>query len=89
MPLHARLEVRDFVRRVGMLQVVKRAAVGDGGNHGAQLQRRHGNAFSEGAHLADAAELGRNLLLRVGAEVFASKCCIRPVHPIRTGGRRS
>src|SRR6185437_16850759 len=58
-------------RRGGMLQIVKRAAVGDRGYHGAQLQRRHGNAFSEGAHFAYATQPGRNLVLRISAEVFA------------------
>src|SRR6266851_1236215 len=65
--LYAWFEVGDFIRSGRMLQVVERATVSDGGNHGAQLERRHGNALSEGAHLAYTAELGRNLLLRIGA----------------------
>ena len=35
-----------------------------------ELQRRHGNAFTERAHLAYPAQLGRNLLFRIGAQLF-------------------
>ena len=54
-----------------MLQVVESAAIGDRGNHGTQLQRRHGNTFSERAHLAYAAKLRRNFVLRISSEVLA------------------
>ena len=71
MPFHTWFEAGNLFRRSRVLQVVKRAAVGDGGNHGSQLQRRHGDAFSEGAHFPYATELGRNLFLRVGAHLLA------------------
>ena len=54
-----------------MLEVIERAAVGHGGDQGAELQRRHGDAFTEGAHLAHAAEFGRKFLIGEDAEVLA------------------
>src|ERR1700704_1210060 len=54
-----------------MLEVIERASVGDGGNQGAELQRRHGNAFTKRAHLAYAAESGVKLMRGEGAKVLA------------------
>ena len=54
-----------------MLQVVKRSAVRNRGDHRSQLQGGHRDAFAKGAHLAHAAELGGNLLVGVYAQVLA------------------
>ncbi len=54
-----------------MLQVVERATIGNRRNHGAQLQRGHGDAFAEGAHLADAAEFLRNHFVGITAQLLA------------------
>src|ERR1051325_2737496 len=54
-----------------MLEVVKRSSVGDGGNQRAELQRRHGNAFTKRAHLAYAAKVGREFMIGEGAEMLA------------------
>ena len=54
-----------------MLEIVERAAVRNRRDQRAELQRGHRNAFAEGAHLADAAELRRNLLFGIGAELLA------------------
>src|SRR5690348_14663854 len=45
--LYARLKADDLINRRGMLEVIKRASVGDGGNQRAELQRSHGNAFTK------------------------------------------
>ena len=71
MTLHVRLEIGNFIRRRGMLHVIERSAVGDGGNHGSQLQRGHGNAFAERAHFANAAQLRGNYFIRIGSGVLA------------------
>ena len=49
------LERGHFFRRGGMLQVVERSAVGDGGHKRAQLQRSERNSLAEAAHAAYAA----------------------------------
>src|ERR1041385_33118 len=68
--LDARLKVDDIVCRERVLEVIERAAVGDGGDQRAELQRRHGDAFTKGAHLAYAAEPGCELVIGEGAQVF-------------------
>ena len=69
--LYARLKADDLIDRRGVLEVIKRASVGDGGNQRAELQRRHGNAFTKRAHLAYAAETGVELMIGEGAEMLA------------------
>src|ERR1700691_1116800 len=54
-----------------MLQVVKRATIGDGGNHGAQLERGHGHSLPEGTHLANSAQFFGNYFVRVGSQLLA------------------
>src|SRR5690349_19354897 len=54
-----------------MLQVIKRASVGDGRDERAELQGRHGNAFTKRAHLAHAAETGVEFMIGEGAKVLA------------------
>src|SRR5262249_2211810 len=61
--LDARLEVDDVIGGGGVLQVEERAPVGDGGDQRAELQRRHGDAFAEAAHLAYTAELGGKFMV--------------------------
>src|SRR5947209_13808413 len=60
-----------------MLQVIEGSAVGDRRNHGSQLQGRHGDAFAEGAHLANTAEFGGNFGIRIGTKMFARKSITR------------
>ena len=69
--LHARLKIGNGFGSTWMLQVEERAAVGDRRNQGAQLQRSHRNTFAERAHLANAAQSGRDFLFRISAELFA------------------
>ena len=52
-------ELVDFHLRARVLQVVERAAIGDGGKQGGQLQGCNGNALAKAGHHADAAVLGR------------------------------
>ena len=52
---HARLEILFFLLRPRVLQVIKRSAIGDGGNQRTQLKRRHLNPFAEARHASDAA----------------------------------
>src|SRR5581483_11981737 len=54
--LYARLETGDLLWIRGMLQVIESSAVGDRRNHRTELQRGHGDAFTERAHLANAAQ---------------------------------
>src|SRR6266404_5852193 len=61
----------DFINRRWMLQVVKRAAIGDGRYQRAQLQRRHGDAFTKRAHLAHAAQAGWQLARGKYSKVLA------------------
>src|SRR5215467_11626476 len=57
LPLDARLKGRDLFRTRRMLQIIECSTVGDRRNHRAQLQRSHGDAFAERAHLTNTAEL--------------------------------
>src|SRR4051794_26510176 len=54
-----------------MLQVIERASVGDSRNQRAELQRRHGNAFTKRTHLADAAQTGVKLMRGKNSSVLA------------------
>ena len=54
-----------------MLQVIKRAAIGDGRNHRTQLQRGHGDAFAERAHLPYATQLRRDLFFGINSHLLA------------------
>ncbi len=65
------LEVGDLLRGLGVLQVVEGAAVGDGGDQSAELQRGHGDALAEGAHAADAALGGGKFVVGILAELLA------------------
>src|SRR5208283_5565053 len=69
--LDPRLEVRYLFRRRGMLQIVKCSAVGNSGDHRAQLQRGHGNTFAIRTHLAHAAEFFWNRFVGVFADLLA------------------
>src|SRR5258708_24436283 len=62
MPLDLRMERGDFFGGRRMLQEIQRAAVGDGRDQRAELERRHGNAFAIGTQAADAA-LARGRLM--------------------------
>ena len=53
-----------------MLQVVKRSTVGNRGHQRSQLQRRHRDTLTEGAHAADAAFLFGQHLLGVDAQLL-------------------
>ena len=81
MTLYAGLKVGDFFRRRRMLQVIECAAVGDGRDQRAQLQRGHRDAFAEGTHLAYAAELRGNFFLRDRRRGARRECCSRRAHP--------
>ena len=70
MTLDPGLEVRDFIGRRGMLQVIERAAVGDSRDQRAELERSHRDAFAERAHFADAAEFRRDLFFGISPDVF-------------------
>src|ERR1700739_185916 len=70
-PLHLGLKCHDLFGRSGMLEVVERSAVGDGGYKRAELQRRHGYALSEAAHAAHAAFGCGKRLARIFAELLA------------------
>ena len=64
-------KMQRFLRRCRVLQVVERAAVGDGRDQRAELQRRHGDALAEGAHAAHAALLRRQFLVRIDTKLLA------------------
>src|SRR6185369_916934 len=68
--LYTRLKADDLIDRRGMLEVIERPAVGDGGNQRAELQRSHGNAFTKRTHLADAAKTGVELTRGERAKVL-------------------
>src|SRR5438270_1969613 len=69
--LYARLKADDLIHRRGMLEVIERASVGDGGNQRAELQRSHGNAFTKRAHFADAAKAGIELMRGKNSSMLA------------------
>ena len=54
-----------------MLQVIKRTTIRHRGNHGSELQRSHRDSVAEGAHPANAAQLGIEFLVGINAEMFA------------------
>src|SRR4051812_613212 len=54
-----------------MLEIIKRSTVCDRGGQGAQLQRRHGNAFAVAAHFSYATVLRSRSDSRECAEVLA------------------
>src|SRR5438445_11355918 len=54
-----------------MLEVIERAAVGDGRDQRAELQRSHGIAFTKRAHCAYATETGVELMRGESAQVLA------------------
>src|SRR6266436_9039061 len=54
-----------------MLEVIKRAAVGDVRYHCAQLQGRHRNSLAVRAHLAHPAELLGNRFIGIGSRLLA------------------
>src|SRR5262249_13881758 len=71
MPLHTRLEVRDLIGVDGMLEVIQSPAISNGRNQCPKLQWGHGDAFAKGAHFANATEFGRNLGVRIRAQLLA------------------
>src|SRR5437016_402439 len=70
MPLDHRLKVSNVSRSRRMLQVVHGAAVCHRCDQRSQLQRRHGNAFAEGAHLPYPAQLRGNLFLGINTRLL-------------------
>src|SRR5437763_16267917 len=70
MTFYTRLQVREFIGGLRMLQVIKRAAVGDGGNQRAELQWGHRDALAERAHFPYATQLSRNNFFRINSQVF-------------------
>src|SRR5271166_2288990 len=68
--LYHRLEIRDIFRSRGMLQIIERAAISDGRDQRAKLQRGDGNAFAEGAHLPDAAKFGGDFFVGINPELL-------------------
>src|SRR6185312_16095831 len=75
--LDARLEVSHLIGRGRMLQVIKRAAVGNGRDQGAQLQWGHGNAFAKRAHSAYSAVLGGNHMVGILAQLLSGDVVTR------------
>src|SRR5262249_22066422 len=69
--LYVRLEVDNVIGGSWVLKKKELTAVSNGGDQRAELQRRHGDAFTEAAHLTYAAELGCEFLIRKGAKLLA------------------
>src|SRR6185369_12797208 len=65
------MEIKYFVLRCRVLQVIQATVVGDSCHHGAKLQGSERDAFTKRAHLADATELFTELFRRKRAEVLA------------------
>ena len=69
--LHHWVEIRDFRWSLGMLQIIQRASIGDGGNQRSQLQRSHRNTLAEGTHASDSTLGLRQNMRGIDAELLA------------------
>ena len=68
--LHARLEIRHFIRASRVLEIIKSAVIGNCGNKRAKLQGSHRNPFAEGTHFAHAAKLRVDFRFGISAKLF-------------------
>ena len=69
-----------------MLQVVESPTIGNRRNHCPQLQWGHRNAFSEGAHLANATQFFGNRLVRICTHLLPRDVVARqPAQPVFVG----
>src|SRR5579872_2379891 len=65
------LKVGDLLWCSRVLQIIECSTVGNGGDHRAELQRGHGDAFTEGAHLSHSAFARGNYLIGILTELLA------------------